>query len=256
MGTEQVVELYYTLKTIETVDFKFPPPIEGETTSFKYSLDNGKLTIKLKQPCSSVEEAQNLVDNFLRSWEIDDAIRNGRRMIKFLFDNVKIIDPNNPNNTIIYSHSGLIVGGGLSDIKTTYPQYPNPPNLFKISPDVIILWQRYERYLEKHEPLQSMAYSCLTFLESHAGAKKGQNKRKRAEDIYKIEYAIFDKLGDLTAKGDEKTTRKFEQVNPPLTAIEIGWIEATVKIIIRRLGEINSDASLPIITMNDLPKLP
>lgn len=255
MKDKQVIELYYRLESIETIDFKSPLPIKGETTPFCYSLDNGKLTIKLKQHCSSVEDAHHIVGDFLRSWEIDDAIRNGRKRIKFVFDDVKIIDPNNPNTKIIYSHGGITVGGGSGKVKSVYPCYPNPPNLFKISPDVITLWQRYERYLENHEPLQSMAYSCLTFLESHAGAKKGQNKRKKAEEIYKIDYAILDKLGDLTAKGDEKTIRKFQQINRPLNAIEIGWIEATVKTIIRRIGEMNSDAFLPIITMNDLPKL-
>jgi hypothetical protein len=51
MNDKQVVELYFKLKTSETDDLKSPPPIEGKTTSFCYFLDNGKLTIKLKQPC-------------------------------------------------------------------------------------------------------------------------------------------------------------------------------------------------------------
>ncbi|MBU4230908.1 MAG: hypothetical protein L6277_15455 [Desulfobacterales bacterium] len=137
MKNSQVIELYYRLESIKTVDFKSPPPIEEEETSFNYSLNNGILTIKLKQPCSSVEEAHNLVDDFLRSWEIDDAIRNGRCRCEFKLYDAKIIDPNNPNNIIIYSHGGVSVGGGSSDIKTTYPRYPNPPKFFKISPDVI-----------------------------------------------------------------------------------------------------------------------
>jgi hypothetical protein len=103
MGTEQVVELYYKLKTSETVDFKSPPPIEEEKTSFNFCLNNGKLTIKLKKYCSSVEEARNLVKDYLKSWEIDDAIRNGRKRIEFVFDDAKIIDPKNPNVTIIYT---------------------------------------------------------------------------------------------------------------------------------------------------------
>lgn len=252
MKNSQVIELYYRLERIKTVDFKSPPPIKGETTPFYYFLDNGKLTIKLKQHCSSVEEAHNLVDDFLRSWEIDDAIRNGRKRIKFVFDDVKIIDPNNPNNIIIYSHGGITVSGGSLNIISAYPCYPNPPVFLKVSPDVLTLWQRYEGYLENHEPLQSMGYFCFSLLKFRAGSLE------KAEKIYRIHFKVLKKLSELTStKGDEKTARKIDHGSSfePLSAIEIEWIQATTKTIIRRVGEINT-ASLPVITMNDLPKLP
>ena len=145
MRDEQVIELYYRLECINNVYFSSPPPILGETSFFHYSLNNGKLTINLKQHCSNVEEAQNLVDDFLRSWELYDALLNERRRIRFVFDNVRIINPNNPNETIIYAKSGLILGS-ISELKVTYPCYPNPPSIFNISPDVLTLWQRYEGY--------------------------------------------------------------------------------------------------------------
>lgn len=254
MKNSQVIELYYRLETIKTVDFKAAPPIEGETTAFNYSLNNGKLTIKLKQHCSSVEEAQNLVDDFLRSWEIDDAIRNSRKRIEFVFDNVKIIDPNNPNNIIIYTGGVSLKIGGSGEMKSIYPRYPSPPNFFKISPDVQTLWQRYEGYLNNHEPLQSMANACRTFPISLAGNKKN------AAQKFAIDIKVLNKLGELTAenRGDKKSVRKFKSgVSPrPLSPIENEWIKAALMAIIRRVGEIDAAASLPIITMHDLPKLP
>ncbi|MBU4230909.1 MAG: hypothetical protein L6277_15460 [Desulfobacterales bacterium] len=78
---------------------------------------------------------------------------------------------------------------------------------------------------------------------------------KRAKEIYRIDPKVLTKLSELTStKGDEKTGRKFKSAGP-LIAMEIRWIEATIKTIIRRVGEIDTAASLPIITMNDLPKL-
>jgi hypothetical protein len=253
MNDKQVVELYYKLKTIESVNFKSPPPIEDETDSFNYSLNNGKLTIKFKQPCSSVEEAKNLIDDFLRSWEIDDALRNGGRRFKFELYDAKIIDPNNPNATIIYTQGINFTLGGSGELNFIYPCYPNPPNLFKISPDVITLWQRYEEYLNNHEPLQSMANACRTFIISLTGNKKA------AENKFSIDIGVLRKLGELTAesRGNKKNVRKFKSgVSPrPLSPIEIEWIKAALMAIIRRVGEIDAAASLRIITMNDLPKL-
>jgi len=237
MKDRQVIELYYRLKIIETIDFKSPPPIEGETASFYYFLNNEKLTIKLKQHCSSVEEGQNLVDYFLRSWELDDAIRNGRRRFEFELYDAKIIDPKNPNTTIVYSQGVSLRIGGSGKVKFIYPCYPDPPVFFRITPDVIDLWDRYERYLNNNEPLQSMAYSCLTFIEKCAV------NRKNAAKYYKIDYKVFDIIGNFTGetRGDKKTVRKFKRdVSPrPLSPIENEWIRAALMAIIRRVGEIN-----------------
>jgi hypothetical protein len=253
MNDKQVVELYYRLETIKTVDFKSPPPITGETTPFYYFLDNGKLTIKLKQHCSSVDEAQKIVDDFLRSWEIDDAVRNGGCRFKFKLYDAKIIDPNNPNARIIYTQGINLKLGGSGEIKSIEPLYPNPPNLFKISPDVITLWQRYEVYLNNHEPIQSMANACRTFLISLAGNKKNAGQK------FRIDIGVLRKLGELSSenRGDKKNVRKFKSgISPrPLSPIENEWIKAALMAIIRRVGEIDAAASLPIITMNDLPEL-
>ncbi|MBI4643263.1 MAG: hypothetical protein HY743_05935 [Deltaproteobacteria bacterium] len=138
------------------------------------------------------------------------------------------------------------------EIKFVETIYPNPPNFFKISPDALTLWQRYEGYLNNREPLQSMGYFCFSLLKFRAGGLKN------AEKMYRINFEVLKKLSELTStKGDEKTARKFESVISlgPLSAVENEWIKTAVRIIIRRVGEIDNAPSLPIITMNDLPKL-
>ena len=175
-----------------------------------------------------------MVDDFLRSWELDDALLKGRRIIKFNFYDAKIINPNNPNETIIPSTFGIILGLA-SEIRVGYHFYPNPPNMFNISPDVLTLWQRYEGYLENHEPLSSMAYFCLTLLQWRAG------NRKNAAKKYKIDFKILTRLGILTAenKGNEKNAQKLKAGKSfsPLTSIEVEWIKAALIAIIRRVGK-------------------
>lgn len=250
MGTIRVEKLYYRLEVINNLIFNSPSSIAGETSSFHYNLANDKLTITMKQDCSSVEEARNLVDDYLRSWEIDDALRRGIKRIKFIFDDVKIIDLNNPNSVIIYTEGLSLKLGGSGEVKFIEPSYPNPPTSFKISPDVLTLWQRYEGHLNNREPLQQMAYYCYTFFKSQTGGWKGAAK------TYRIDDKVLKKLSELSStKGDAKTARKFNSYGP-LSAVEIEWLRVAVRTIIRRVGEIDNDPSLPTITLNDLPKLP
>jgi hypothetical protein len=70
----------------------------------------------------------------------------------------------------------------------------------------------------------------------------------------------LDKLGELTSDvGDETSARKFDDrsTRRPHTGTERTWIEATVRMIIRRVAALDYDpsASVAQITMADLPKL-
>jgi hypothetical protein len=97
-----------------------------------------------------------------------------------------------------------------------------------------------------------MVYFCLTVIEAKAGG------RDQAVKLYRISKEVLSKLGELTSeRGDAKTARKMKQGKTltPLSPTESSWINAAVKAIIRRVGEIDLDPTLPDITMNDLPTL-
>jgi hypothetical protein len=131
-------------------------------------------------------------------------------------------------------------------------EYPSPPKHFRVNPDVDTLWHRFEGYAQGREPLLSMAYFCLTLLEARAG------DRKNVETMYKVHKKILDRLGELTTtKGDEKTARKVRKLSAlaPLTPSETIWVEAAIKAIIRRVGEVNSNPAVQMIMMNYLPSL-
>jgi hypothetical protein len=103
-----------------------------------------------------------------------------------------------------------------------------------------------------------MAYFCLTLLKNRARGKK-REKLNNAAKKYAIQPDVLKKLGKLSSeKGDEETARKVSSSNlDALTIKEIAWINAVIKMFIRRIGEYEYDptASLSMIKMADLPPL-
>ncbi len=112
-------------------------------------------------------------------------------------------------------------------------------------------------YIKGKEPLLSMAYFCFTHLLNLAERDKGKGKRKeKASEKFYIEDDVLNKLGCLSsARGDKTTARKSIENSIPLTAIEEKWVKDCIKLIIRRVGEININPKPNVIKMSDLPQL-
>jgi hypothetical protein len=175
--------------------------------------------------------------------------------MQFVYEDAHLIDrdPPPPGSLKIVSESVMINMEAVVSATDHLirRKYPEPPKQFRISPDVETLWHRYEGYLDGHEPLLSMAYFCLTLLETRAGS------RGNAASKYAIEIDVLRKLGELTStRRDEKITRKANPLDS-LKNEEKTWINAAIKMIIRRIGEYEYDptASLLMIKMADLPPL-
>jgi hypothetical protein len=121
-----------------------------------------------------------------------------------------------------------------------------------VSPDVETLWRRYEGYLEGKEPISSMANFCLTLVKQRGSGRKGAAK------LLGIAFDVLRKLDELAAtKGDEKTARKVPRGGfTSYTPREVRWMEAAVRAIIRRLGELPAGRDgQPTVTIADLPAL-
>lgn len=256
MRDPHVMSLQYKLETISTVTFNNPPAIKDETDAFLLYLENGKATVKLKDHFTSVEAARSLVDGYLRAWELDVALRFGRQEIKFTYEDAEVVDRDPPPSVSprVIQVSSIVsaTSFGTATLSVARREYHLPPKHFRVNPDVDTLWYRYNGYTQGREPLLAMAYFCLTLLEALAGG------RKNAEKLYRIHYAVLDKLGELTSnRGDERTARKLKKANAlvPLGPAETCWIEVAIKAIIRRVGEIGANPSLDVLTMNDLPAL-
>jgi hypothetical protein len=258
MRDPHVASLRYRFVAGETVSFDCPPPVERETEAFRMRLEDGVATFEMLEHHASEETARRRVEEYLRAWEIDVALRFGRGEVRFEFEGADVIDRDPPppgTGVVIYAKAAMAAAGALTATgHVTRRQYPDPPDKFVVSPDVETMWYRYEGYLRGREPLATMAYACLTLLEASTGG------RNRAAKRYSIEIDVLRALGRLTSSiGDTETARKFKGLSErrPHTGAEKAWIDAAVKALIRRVGEWAFDpgASLPQITMSDLPKL-
>lgn len=254
MRDPHVETLRYKLETGQEISYDSPPPVEVSTDTFEGSLSNGVLICHMKHHYPSVEVARKDVEEFLRSWEIDAALARGRNEVRFVYEDAKVID-RDPSHSGRVHEVGIVLTGhsiisGSVKLHVTRKTYPGPPKTFRTSPDVETLWQRYQNYLDEKEPLPSMAYFCLTVLESLAGG------RSTASKLFGIDSSVLNRLGLLTStRGDHKTARKAEGVLNPISGKERAWIESAIKKIIYRVGEYKSGEQLKKITMADLPLL-
>ena len=257
MRDPHVVSLTYTATPSESASFDKAPPIEGKLDQLRYYLSEGRLRAEPINHFGTAEEARRYVDPILESWEMDIALRFGNPELSFKYETAEVIDrdppPPGPRQIVMVATAGeLSLTGGSVSLHVSRARYPEPPSTFRTNPDVDTLWKRYQGYRQGREPLPSMAYFCLTVIETISGG------REDAATAFKISPRVLGKMGQLTSqRGDQATARKYAAIKSgaPFTAPEIHWLEEAVKAIIRRLGELHATATLQPIDMNNLPSL-
>src|SRR5438105_3912003 len=95
MRDPHVVKLRYRIETIPTIKFT-ETELTHETHDFQIKLEQGKATFEPKVHFPSIEAARSIADPFLRAWELDVALRYGKKEITFLFEDAEMIDRNPP----------------------------------------------------------------------------------------------------------------------------------------------------------------
>jgi hypothetical protein len=126
------------------------------------------------------------VEPRLRAWELAHALKQGHPEFRFDFEDAETIDrdpppprePGSPQVVEIGLASEINVAGSLG-VKVTRAAYPEPPTDFAVDPDVETLSQRWQGYLAEREPLQAMAYFCLTLFELRGGGRRGAGRGLR-----------------------------------------------------------------------------
>jgi hypothetical protein len=124
------------------------------------------------------------------------------------------------------------------------------PTSFVAVPDVISLWNRFEGYKAGREPIASMSYFCFTLIKNRHGSTDAASK------ALSVDHAVLKTLSELsTNRGDFSTARKVTTILSPFTTRETEWLEAVVRTLIRRVGEVASGHSPQQLTIAQLPKL-
>lgn len=260
MQDPHVVALHYRLETGPQLGLAEAAPLKGQTEAFTFELAEGHLRLELKAHFSMVEVAQLAVEPFLCSWEIATAFQHGIGAIRFEFERAEVLDrdpsPLGDGGSSRGARGGA-TRGGLRPPQDSPARYPAPPAKFTASPEVIQMWDRYQRYKAGREPLGGMAQFCLTTIGLSAG---GRMARKAAAAQYAIDFEVLRCLARLTSVvGDAQTGRNpfkgggFRAHAPA----EVAWVEAVVKRLIQRAGEWAADPSTewPQITMEDFDNL-
>ena len=258
LNDPHVETLHYRLIPSERVTFNNPPVLTAQRDGFELTVEHGKLTVTPSAHFATVQAAREAVAPVLRAWEIDHALWAGSPEISFEFDRSTVIDrdpppPPKPGFPQIVQVGGIasVAAVGSVSVHVGRAQYPQPPLDFAVDPDTETLWVRWQGYNEGREPLQTMAYFCKTVLEMDRGVS-GASAR------FGVSPNVLKTLGRLsTETGDPTTARKATPKLRPLTDQEGRWLEETIKVLIRRAGEVaaNPDKSRDKITMDDLPPL-
>jgi hypothetical protein len=259
MNDPHVEKLFYKVIPSEDTDYDKAPPITGETDDFNWQLSRDQLAIDMKTHCATESDAREIVDDYLKGWEVMIGLFHRPGILSFKFSSCIVVDrpldDEGYRNKIIDSDSSEIIL--LSDeIKehTSYESFPPPPGKFKVSPEVEMMFFRYRMYREGRESLLGMAYWCFTVMEYSAGG------RSEAAEQYLVDYRVLRKLGELCSnRGDIRDARKLKGNAgiTPLKPAEREWIRAVVKRLILRVGEYAHDpvAKLQLLTMADFPSI-
>lgn len=253
MNDPHVEALYYGIGTgSESISYGDPPAVSFENQIGKFSLVDCKLTIELSEHFPDEQQARQVVQPFLRAWEVETDLTAQIGQVRFTFENSKIIDRDPPQpegSRVIHAEvAEMILVGHKPTIHITCGKYPDPPTAFATTPEVELAHSRWARFREGKEPLQSMSYFVLTLIQKLSGS------RKQAAKLFQIDIDILKKVGELSStKGDAKTARKADFVE--MTGSENSWLEAATRKIILRLGEHASGKPLAMIALADLPPL-
>ena len=259
MYDPHVVSLRYRLVTANDLVLDDPQRANWTHEEFDISADDGEIVIQLNRHFARIDEAKRSVEGFLRAWEIDQGLFYGRERIWFEYVDAEIIDRNPPGpgdpQTIEAITLGPLFRLHPASISQTLPAYPDPPTDLIVTPETELLWSRYLAWRSGKEPLASMAYFCLTFVELMAGGRDAASRRLG------ISKPVLNTLGRLTSEvGDELTARKAPrpaQVFRPLSKREERWVDQVLRVLIRRsFWLVNVEGTEPTqVTMADFISL-
>jgi hypothetical protein len=257
MNDPHVATLRYALSLLEPdASFASPLPVSGATLNFSFRLDGGELTVTMTDHYAYDHEARSVVERYLRAWEAT-ALLDGRR-IAFDFREAAIVDRNPPpgEQGASISETGIVVmKATVSGVEHhTIGSYPPPPSGFMVDPHVEALMVHFRAYREGRERLTDCAYFTYTYL-----SKVIAPNRKAASQVLLLAESVLRKLSELSSTvGDIAMVRKIDShwKQRPFEAKEIGWLQALLPMLIRRVGAVAaSEPALPQLTMADLPPL-
>ena len=258
MNDPHVVTLTFRIEHDSSVAYRADaPPIQHEEDAFRVALEDGTVRFEFKEHHATEEEALERVLPYVRSWELDACLRGRPGDFRLKFERAEVIDrdPSPPPPGTINLAGTIIPGAGTirARLSVERPCYPPPPSGLTLKaddPDVKTMYYRLSGYYEGHEPLPSMAYFCLTFLERPFPGRTATGAH------YDIDVSVLSEIGKLSStRGGAGSARKAKAADTELSQQELRFLEEAVKQMIRRAAELAQEPEgvFPTITLADLP---
>jgi hypothetical protein len=231
------------------------PSIEAPIRGFHCRLAGGSLTAVPGDEYADRDSARDALEPGLRAWEAHSEIVDGLPFrFRFSGSSTETVDEHGnpgPNRVAVMADFAF----GVDTMSVVRDSFPSPNAAISIEgPVTASLRSRWRSMEAGHEPLASCAYWLLTRIEREFGPSRKEAARKLQVDL-----KVLSEVGKLTSVSDPDHGRKVDAdqaKDHPLTEKETGWLQAAGKLLILRVLEHEAGiASLPLLTMNDLPTL-
>ena len=250
MNDPHVVALLYRVHHHDGVDYSRAEPLAYETLDFRVEVNDLKARFELKQHYATAEDARQVVEPFIQNWEFDAGLSKGPGCFRFESDGADIID-RRPSPGVVRGRGtrGRVTLSGLPGKGKSYANaFPPPPSgINSADREVVVLFDRYERYKAGKEYLPNFANYCYTEIVESGGGRAGAAKR------YRVSTKLLKRISELSSIKGGTEARKAQGAGSPLTEDERGFLERAVVRLIRRVAEYHaSPGCLPEITIGDI----
>jgi hypothetical protein len=251
MNDPHVKSLFYRIKHSDNIDYDKAPLLELPEPKFTIHIEYESARIDMRDHYAAVQDARDVVEPFLRLWELTAALNRNPGEWEFVYDRANVIDRNPTEGVVSPAHVSVSDAVYPPSIQSSHQSYPPPPVGMARDAAVDFMFYRYCMWREGRTTLTDAANCCLTMLEFQAG------NRMTASHRYGVSSKVLNKLGLLLAtKGGITEARKGKAAHANFTPAERQWITKLIPILIRRAAEVAFDpAARPEITMADLPPL-
>jgi hypothetical protein len=244
-----VEELTYILSVLDDrIDFENAKPLHVRLGDFECSLADGTLTATPTRRFAREEDARLVLESLLRAWEADAELMHHVR-IEFAFSSIKLVRDESGLRTV--GASLIQRAMVLEDAHVSRGSYPAPPNdALVTSPEFEVLRHRVRDLRQGRDRLLAVGNYVVTTLESLAGGKKN------IESTFEIDDTVVRTLRTVTSNRAHAEHERKAGARTDLTQDEEAWVHAAIPLLVRRVGERSSGATMTRISMADLPQLP
>ena len=245
MNDPHVAALHYHVNHDDSLDYDNADPLEQENDQFQVGITDRKVTFRLKDHYTSIEEAKAALEPFVRQWEFLSTLESGSRAFALRYSHAEVIDRNPPPTPpgVIRVDAGPIGihwTVSIPSVRVGKGSYPRPPSGSALNPDaseVRDMLSRFDQYHLGRAGLADVAYLCLTVLED-SFPKGVKNRRGKLSRYYGIAPIVIAQVGRLSSgKGGPLEARKSSGRHEDYTQEDRDFLVNATRAFIRRAAE-------------------